>query len=214
MVRKGRDFLMSKRRHNSWTTRASNERPWSLCKQSGAPNECVCNCPLGKVVRQDQDISVARRDLFQWPLRCPFPLAAADNPQSLAASVRGCFLTAFFSPHTACTCGTISVRPHSSRGAHDLTSQGPWHQYLRGPFFGRKSITMTENKVFLDNPDQPLHNNLIIIATSCSSLGYNHEGIMLAALSLSSLGCLCHLAALRVSLPLTLFRLHALRFPS
>ncbi|KRZ49335.1 hypothetical protein T02_12714 [Trichinella nativa] len=32
-----RVFLMSKRWHNSWTTRASNERPWSLCKQSGAP---------------------------------------------------------------------------------------------------------------------------------------------------------------------------------
>ncbi|KRY51980.1 hypothetical protein T03_3473 [Trichinella britovi] len=49
--------------------------------------------------------------------RCPFPLSAADNLQSLAASVRGCFLTAFFSPHTACTCGTISVRPHSSRAS-------------------------------------------------------------------------------------------------
>ncbi|KRX54619.1 hypothetical protein T03_1758 [Trichinella britovi] len=32
-----RVFFMSKRWHNSWTTRASNERPWSLCKQSGAP---------------------------------------------------------------------------------------------------------------------------------------------------------------------------------
>ncbi|KRY07847.1 hypothetical protein T12_9838 [Trichinella patagoniensis] len=31
-----RVFLMSKRRHNSRTTCASNERPWSLCKQSGA----------------------------------------------------------------------------------------------------------------------------------------------------------------------------------
>ncbi|KRX49905.1 hypothetical protein T05_508 [Trichinella murrelli] len=26
-----------------------------------------CGCPLGKVVRQEQDISVARRGLFQWP---------------------------------------------------------------------------------------------------------------------------------------------------
>ncbi|KRX72625.1 hypothetical protein T06_9456 [Trichinella sp. T6] len=30
-------FLMSKRRRNSRTTRASNLRPWSTCKQSGAP---------------------------------------------------------------------------------------------------------------------------------------------------------------------------------
>ncbi|XP_003369063.1 hypothetical protein Tsp_04489 [Trichinella spiralis] len=72
-----------------------------------------CGCPLGKVVRQDQDISVARRAAP----RCPFPLAAADNLQSLAASVHGCFLTAFFSPHTACTCGTIRVRPYSSRAS-------------------------------------------------------------------------------------------------
>ncbi|KRY48772.1 hypothetical protein T03_9389 [Trichinella britovi] len=30
-------------------------------------SERECSCPLGKVVRQDQDISVARRGLFQWP---------------------------------------------------------------------------------------------------------------------------------------------------
>ncbi|KRY45325.1 hypothetical protein T03_8869 [Trichinella britovi] len=142
-------FLMSKRRRNSRTTRASNVRPWSPCKQSGAPNERECSCPLGKVVRQDQEISVARRGLFQWPQD-----VHSHSLQRITRS-QGCisarFLTAFLSPHNACTCGTIS-------GSHDLTSQGPRRQdqYLRGTFFSRKSMTMTLNKVFLDNPDRPL----------------------------------------------------------
>ncbi|KRY15636.1 hypothetical protein T12_1883 [Trichinella patagoniensis] len=61
--------------------------------------ERECSCSLGKVVRQD---------------------VHSHSLQRITRS-QGCisarFLTAFFLPHTACTCGTISVRPHSSRAS-------------------------------------------------------------------------------------------------
>ncbi|KRX57344.1 hypothetical protein T06_2447 [Trichinella sp. T6] len=45
------------------------------------------------------------------------------------------------------------------QGSHDLTSQGPRHQHLRGPFFGR---LLGQSRSAL-------------AATSFSSLGYIHE---------------------------------------
>ncbi|KRZ48248.1 hypothetical protein T02_13154 [Trichinella nativa] len=75
----GRVILMSKRRYNSRITRASNERPWSLCKQSSAPMyamyfsiSTLATVSASMLVGGNATvhlvkISVSKRGLFQWP---------------------------------------------------------------------------------------------------------------------------------------------------